>query len=490
MKLKALNSQLKCWSSKDSVTKDFKARAPLSSLFEMAGIYGNILALALAALALSNTQAARAEPGNESAPYGLASRTAPRAYLQMPPRADGKIPALLSQTGVFKDTPRMIASEGLIPYELVVAFWSDGAYKSRWISIPDGKIEFSASGEWSFPPGTVFVKTFELPTDATHPDSKRRLETRLLVRDSAGGVYGVVYKWRADNSDADLLGTTSLAEEVPIKSASGQTHQQTWYYPSRHDCQTCHNARAGGVLGVKTRQMNQDFKYPSGVTDNQLRTWNHLGLFAPGLRDADLAGFAKLAAADDNSRSLEDRARSYLDANCSQCHRPEGTVANFDARYDTPLDKQALIDGPVLIDQGIDKPRIISPHDIWRSIAFMRVNTVGDIRMPPLARETIDQKGVALLRQWITSLPGRAALDPPTISPEGGTFDRPIEISLTDSEPGTDIRYTLDGSVPGPSDPRYEKPIHVDGSTVLRTRAYKDGFIRSIITQQVFIFGK
>jgi uncharacterized repeat protein (TIGR03806 family) len=407
----------------------------------------------------------------------------------MPARADGNMPALLSQTGVFKDTPDLIASEGLIAYKLVVAFWSDGADKSRLIAVPNDKIKFAPTGEWSFPAGTVFVKTFELPTDVTNPGSRRRLETRLLVRDSAGGVYGVVYKWRPDNSDADLL-STSVTEEIPIRSASGETHRQTWYYPSRHDCQTCHNARAGGVLGVKTRQMNKDFTYPSGVTDNQLRTWNHIGLFAPGFKDAQLTTFAKLAAADDATRSLEDRARSYLDANCSQCHRPEGTVANFDARYDTPLEKQELIDGPVLIDQGIDKPRIISPHDVWRSIAFMRVNTAGDIRMPPLARETIDQKGVALLRQWITGLPGRSVLEPPTISPQGGTFDEPIEISLTATEPGADIRYTLDGSVPGPSDMRYEKPIHVDGPTVLRTRAYKDGFTRSITTQQVFIVGK
>ena len=61
---------------------------------------------------------------------------------------------------------------------------------------------------------------------------------------------------------------------------------------------------------------------------------------------------------------------------------------------------------PVLIDEGIDRPRVISPHDIWRSIAYMRVNTSGDIKMPPLARETIDQQGVHLLHDWITSMPG------------------------------------------------------------------------------------
>jgi uncharacterized repeat protein (TIGR03806 family) len=445
-----------------------------------------IIAVALTLIAAS---IARTESNGDLPPYGLSSRIAPPAYLHMPPLAGGKIPSLLSQTGAFKDTRHLVPSDGLIPYDLVVAFWSDGASKSRWAAIPSAKIKFSPTGEWTFPKGTVFVKTFELSTDARDPGVKRRLETRLLVCDSAGGVYGVVYKWRPDNSDADLL-RTSQAEEIPIKAATGETRKQTWYYPSRPDCLACHNAKTSGVLGVKTRQMNRAFTYPSGVTDNELRAWNHLGLFAPQVDDADLAKLPTLAAADDATRSLQDRARSYLDANCGQCHRPGGTVAYFDARYTTPLEEQGLIDGPVLIDQGIDRPRVISPHDIWRSIAYMRVNTVDDIKMPPIARETVDQKGVALLRDWITSLPGRPVLDPPSMSPNGGTFDGPVDISLTEREPGADIRYTLDGSVPGPSDMRYEKPIKLTGPAVLRARAYKDGFTRSITEQQVFIIGK
>lgn len=407
----------------------------------------------------------------------------------MPSTANGKFPLLLSQTGAFSDTRNLIPSAGLIPYDLVVAFWSDGASKLRWASVPKGQIHFSPTGEWRFPDGTVFVKTFALSTDERDPSIKRRLETRVLVRDSAGGVYGAVYKWRADGSDADLL-STSLTEAIPIRTATGDVRQQTWYYPSRKDCLECHNASAGGVLGVKTRQMNRPFTYSSGVTDNELRTWNHIGLFAPGFKDEELATFPKLAAADDTKRSLVDRARSYLDANCAQCHRPGGTVAYFDARYDTPLDKQELIDGPVLIDEGIDKPRIIAPHDIWRSIVVMRMNTVGDIKMPPLARETIDQKGVALLREWVISMPGRPVLDPPAISPAGGTFETPIEISLQENEPGAEIHYTLDGSVPGTSDQRYQKPIKLTSPAVLRARAFKEGFTRSITAQEAFVIGK
>jgi uncharacterized repeat protein (TIGR03806 family) len=426
---------------------------------------------------------------SRSVPYGLGTRIATKPYLEMPAEADGRIPRLLSQTGVFSDTPKRIASPGLIPYDLNVAFWSDAADKSRWIAVPAGQILFSASGEWRFPAGTVFVKNFDLGLDAANPAVKRRLETRILVRDSKGGVYGAVYKWRPDGSDAELL-STSATETIQVKSATGNPQEQTWYYPSRQDCLTCHTAGAGGVLGVKTRQLNRPFTYPSGVIDNELRTWNHLGLFTPAFKDEELQKFTALAAAGDTRRSLQDRARSYLDANCAQCHRPGGTVANFDARYDTPLDKQALIDGPVLIDQGIDRPRVISPHDIWRSIAYMRVDTTGDIRMPPLARETIDQKGVQLLGEWINSLPGPEVLAPPNISPPGGTYVQPVEISLTSGESGAEIRYTLDGSVPGTTDPLYEKPIKLSSAAVLRTRAFKPGFTRSITVQQVFIIGK
>jgi uncharacterized repeat protein (TIGR03806 family) len=448
-----------------------------------------VLVILVTVVLLTVANVGRAASPGPDAPYGIASRTVPRPYLLMPQTARGKIPALLSQTGAFKDTRNLVPSDGLIPYDLIVAFWSDGASKLRWISVPKEKIGFTPAGEWTFPAGTVFIKTFELPVDAANPGTRRRLETRLLVRDSAGGVYGVVYKWRPDNSDADLL-STSLTEDIPIKSATGEAHTQTWYYPSRKNCLECHNAGAGGVLGVKTRQMNHDFTYPSGVTDNELRTWNHLGLFTPGFQDADLSKFTKLAATDDTTRSLEDRARSYLDANCSQCHRPGGTVANFDARYDTPLDKQGLVNGPVLIDERIDRSRVIAPNDIWRSIAYMRVNTMGDVRMPPLARETIDEKGVALLRQWITSLPGRAVVQPPGISPAGGTYNGPLEVSLNDGEPGADIRYTTDGSVPTASDARYEKPLKITGPTVVRARAFKDGFTRSIATEAVFIIGQ
>ncbi len=396
------------------------------------------------------------------------------------------LPALLSQTGVFKDVSAMTVNDGLIPYDVIIPFWSDGAVKSRWISVPPGKIAFAPTGEWVFPKGTVFVKTFELATNESIPDARRRLETRLLVCDAAGAVYGVTYKWRADNSDADLL-NTNLEEAISITTPAG-ARTQIWYYPSRQDCLTCHTANAGFVLGVKTRQLNRDLAFPSGVTDNELRAWNHIGLFEPGFDETMLPTFPRLARADDKTRSVEDRARSFLDANCAHCHRPGGTVAIFDARYDTPLASQNLINGHVLIDERIDSPRLIAPNDIWRSILYMRANTVEGYKMPPLAHNEVDAQSMTLLRQWIESLPGPPVLPPPVISPPGGNYKQPLTVTL-ETQPGAIIRYTLDGTVPTTSDLLYEKPIQLTGPTIVRARAFKQGFTKSITSQDIFIIG-
>jgi hypothetical protein len=116
---------------------------------------------------------------------------------------------LLSQTGAFTDTPNLVPAPALIPYTVNSPIWSDGAAKRRWLALAtNAEILFGATGDWTIPNGSVFVKHFELSVNELNPGIRRRLETRFLVRDTNGAAYGVTYKWRSDNSDADLLGSS------------------------------------------------------------------------------------------------------------------------------------------------------------------------------------------------------------------------------------------------------------------------------------------
>ena len=70
-------------------------------------------------------------------PYGIASRLPTAPFLNMPPAVSGAMPVLLSQTGVFTNTPAMIPRNSLIPYDVSVPLWSDGAVKTRWMAVPN-----------------------------------------------------------------------------------------------------------------------------------------------------------------------------------------------------------------------------------------------------------------------------------------------------------------------------------------------------------------
>ena len=222
-----------------------------------------------------------------------------------PPPPTKVMPKLLSQTSAFADLVSLQPANFLIPYSVNSPLWSDGAMKTRWFALPtDTVIGFAATGEWNFPAGTVFVKHFDLPVDETNPKILRRLETRLLVCDTNGTVYGASYKWRVDNSDADLV-SVGTNEDIKIKTATG-SRTQRWFYPGRQDCITCHTTISGGVLGVKTRQLNGDFKYPNGVTANQLHTLGHLGIFDSAFDDRKIYRYPRLVNITNTTAAVED----------------------------------------------------------------------------------------------------------------------------------------------------------------------------------------
>jgi len=356
-------------------------------------------------------------------------------------------PDSLSLTNVFTDLTNLDASNFLIPYEMRVPFWSDGAHKYRWLMVPndgthntvDEQIQYSEEGAWDFPEGAVLVKHFEYPVDETDPTVVRRLETRFSIKDSSGEYYGLSYRWNEAQTEATLL-TGSRTDTLEIQTASG-TRTTTWYFPSSNDCRTCHNETAGGSLGPITRQLNCDAFYPlTGLTANQLTTYSYLEMFDTPPDTNQLGTLLMSYAKDDVAASLTERARSYIDANCASCHQPgTGILASFDARLSTPLDSQGIIYGAAQNLLGLHDPRIVIPGDLENSTLYQRLKAVHNTQaMPPLAKSIVDSAGVELIADWITSL-----------SPAyvwGGMTHQRIDFPEIPNLLTTDPPYTLNAS--------------------------------------------
>lgn len=323
-------------------------------------------------------------------------------------------PALLSQTGAFSNLANLTPAAGIHPYEVNAPFWSDGALKKRFMAVPnDGshntaaeKITFSATENWSFPAGTVFVKHFDYPVNDADPSVKKPIETRFIIHGSDGRYHGFTYKWNAAGTDANLL-TVSETDTISVATVGGGTRSVDWYFPGRNDCRNCHTDASGGVLGVRAHQLNAYYDYAeSGVRDNQLRALNHIGIFDSNLTDAAITGYPASSNIADPELPLEDRVRSYLDSNCSGCHRPGGVYAAFDARFTTPLASQGLINGSPFRDYGIAGQGLIRPRELSKSLIHLRANVApgNSLQMPPLAKNVVDVEAGRIIQQWIATL--------------------------------------------------------------------------------------
>jgi uncharacterized repeat protein (TIGR03806 family) len=331
----------------------------------------------------------------------------------VPQEITPEAPALLSQTGFFTDLATLTPIPAAIPFSVASPLWSDGSDKHRWLVVPnDGshntnaeKIVFSENDNWMFPAGSVLVKHFELPLDARNPALTRRLETRFIICTPDNGKYGVTYKWNTEGSDAVLM-TAGLAENHEVTLADGSTTNRTWDYPSRADCMRCHNSAAGQALGARTHQINHDFHYPAtGRTGNQLATLNALGMFNTTLTEGQIGDFLAARAPDDESAPLEHRIRSYLDSNCSYCHRPDGPVAGFDARLTTALASQGIIDGEITGRFDLPGGKYIKPGDPFLSAIRVRMASAeSPVAMPPLAKNLAHEEAVAALNAYINGL--------------------------------------------------------------------------------------
>lgn len=317
--------------------------------------------------------------------------------IEAAPPSENEVPQTLSETGCFADLPLRTPATGLIPYDVASPLWSDGALKRRWLVMPDATslIGFSQTGSWELPTGTMLIKEFTLETAVGDPASAIPLETRFLIK-RANSWDTYTYRWNAAGTDADLL-TTSLTATYQV-TAAGQVTEHAHYFPSRSECLTCHSS-PGRPLGIQTAQLNRTYDY-DGVTDNQLRTFEHIGLLDASLPAAP-SDLPALVDPSDDTQPREARARSYLHANCSNCHRPGVGSLDLDLRADTSLAESGLCAESVAVP-GTQR---LQPGNPDGSLIYTRMLTRDVDAMPPIATLTVDPLVAPLFSTWIQGVP-------------------------------------------------------------------------------------
>jgi uncharacterized repeat protein (TIGR03806 family) len=364
-------------------------------------------------------------------------------------------PKTLSASGLFKSVKGHVMEPALIPYSVNAPLWSDGAHKERFLALPDAgaKIDFPAQRGWALPDKTVLVKSFALEMEEGNPASRRWIETRFLTNQE-GEWFGYSYVWNDDQTEGTLVEAKGLDRDFTIKVPKTRDHsagvrKQTWHYPSRTECMVCHSRAANFVLGLSDLQMNKLHKYGQ-VLDNQLRVLEHLGILrvnyaaaarnkirdearargmtepqideylkkqpesrlqteakALAARGISAESFPKLVDPYDNAQKVALRARSYLHANCAQCHvEAGGGNAQMELEFTTALDKMRLIDvKPVHHTFDLSDARLVAPGHPERSVLLQRMSHRQAGHMPPLATTLVDREAVALLREWIKGMP-------------------------------------------------------------------------------------
>lgn len=328
-------------------------------------------------------------------------------------------PRRLSETGLFRSLDNLEPAAGVVPYSVRAARWLDGAQAQRWAAVPgDARITLAAGIDAAaeYPEGTVFVKQLTLPASDAHPAV--RLETQLLHYER-GTWRPYSYLWDESGRDATLV--ESVGTQRPLKfaaTADGKPNplDRTWHVNAVNECKLCHNAGPRFVLGFVRNQL--DF-----APDGNSQSTTELQRLAEQNVIAKTAGLAaddpsRLVNPHDATQSIEDRARSYLHANCSMCHHPGGNaIVSFFLRRDLPFDKLNTNKGTGIGTFGMQNAKLIVPSDPYRSVLMYRISKLGYARMPYIGSRAVDGKGVTLIEEWISSLPPDPTNPPSFASP-------------------------------------------------------------------------
>jgi uncharacterized repeat protein (TIGR03806 family) len=334
----------------------------------------------------------------------------------------------LSEWHLFEDASTQTPADRVVPYQVASPLFSDYATKFRFMYVPKVKtIGYRDDGAWDFPEGTILVKTFAYPKDVAKPyDDLRLMETRLLWRQPGTSCpdAGLPQCWTAHTYvyDEDGKDATSVIAgkfiHVDFVGPEGISIANEYHVPNTVECKECHQVTDEQLpLGPKTRQLERDVEI-DGETVDQIDHLFELGLF--DRQPTPKADRPRLVDPSDTSLPVEDRMRSYFDANCGHCHSQGGFASDsalwldFDSTGPEVVDRDrnlGICKNPLSAGEGCGNVFDVVPGEPDQSIMVCRLgSTEIDVRMPPLGSKVVHVEGLALVREWIESLPGAACL--------------------------------------------------------------------------------
>ena len=288
----------------------------------------------------------------------------------------------LSTYGIFNGTPSdLTPNANFHLLELSSVLFTDYAHKQRLVKIPDGQqIMRMSDGSIAFPDQTILVKTFYYYNDERDPSlGKRIIESRLLIKEN--GIWNVAtYVWNQAQTEA-VLQLNGMDTHVSWVSAEGKTESTNYHVPNENECIACHQSNNTMTpLGPTLRNLNRTV-VRDGNNQNQILHLQSLGL----INNFALSQVPVIVDYTNTSLMLADRARAYLDMNCSHCHNPTGwdkaSEKDFDFRYETSLNQTGIVH---------DKDRVL--------------RTFTDGEMPFVGTSMMDKEGRELLTQFIENL--------------------------------------------------------------------------------------
>ena len=317
---------------------------------------------------------------------------------------EDKFPKKLSSFSFFQDSSAQFPSDGVLPYELISALFSDYSYKQRWVYIPKGvQASFRQDEVFDFPVGSALIKTFYYPIDERDLNLGQRLmETRLLLR-KENGWEAVSYAWNDTQDEAFIkkAGKTILNEWIDF---NGDTRSVRYRVPNKNQCKECHaNNDAMSPIGPKARNLNKVFQY-SDESINQLTKWMKLDFISTVSEELN-------TPVDWNEKNhlLDERARSYLDINCGHCHSSSG-AANSTGLYlnltETREKHIGIYKKPVATGRASGNLKYsIVPGKPEESILLQRmISTDPGIMMPESGRSLSHTEAIVLIENWISSM--------------------------------------------------------------------------------------